>query len=272
MHGIIFDIKEFSIYDGPGARITVFLKGCPLRCQWCHNPEGLSPSPQLMVKENLCVHCGRCLLPCSHQECTPFHRCIHACPNGCLSVAGKSISSSALAGILSENAALLKSLQGGVTFSGGEPLMQADFVCETAAKIPQIHKAIQTSGYDELAVYQRVIAQMDYVMQDIKLFDSKAHRRHTGVDNKTIRKNIDWLLHSGKDFVFRIPLIPNITDTKENLSAIAQWIGASPVELLPYNVLAGAKYPMAGMSFSLSNQPNRKEDFTKFFQNAKMVS
>ncbi|MBE5039591.1 glycyl-radical enzyme activating protein [Ructibacterium gallinarum] len=272
MNGTIFDIKEFSIHDGPGARITVFLKGCPLRCQWCHNPEGLLPTPQLMVKESLCTHCNRCFVSCKHEECKPFHRCAHACPNGCLSISGESISSFRLAERLNENAILLKSLNGGITFSGGEPLMQADFVCETADQLPALHKAIQTSGYADPKVYQKVVAKMDYVMQDIKLISEQGHLKYTGASNAKILKNIDWLLHSGKEYVFRIPLIPDITDTEENLTAISQLIGEASAELMPYNFLAGAKYQMLGMTFPLADHPNRKEDFTKFFQNAKLIS
>ncbi len=177
MDGVIFDMKEFSIHDGPGARITVFLKGCPLRCRWCHNPEGLRPQPQLMYNKNTCVHCGACRIPCAHPECAPFGRCIHSCANGCLRVAGKRISSGELAQTLLENADVLTLTGGGITVSGGEPMLQSDFVCELADKLPGVHKALQTSGYTDLETYKKVVSRFDYIMQDIKLADDGLHRQ-----------------------------------------------------------------------------------------------
>ena len=253
MNGTIFDIKEFSIHDGPGARITVFLKGCPLRCVWCHNPEGLVKEIQLLHKENICGHCGKCCEPCNHPECQPYGRCLHACANGALELAGKMVSSDELAETILKDANLLETMNGGVTFSGGEPLMQSDFVVEVAKKLPNVHKAIQTSGYAEPNTYQKVIGEMDFVMQDIKLIDEELHKKYTGVSNQKILENIKWLKQSGKEFVFRVPMIPNITDTKENLDAIKQLTEGYLVEYLPYNTMAGAKYPMVGKTYEYNN-------------------
>ena len=149
--------------------------------------------PQLMYKESLCVHCGKCYEKCTHEECMPFKRCIHACPNGALSVSGRSVAADELAERISKNSALLHSLGGGVTFSGGEPMLQADFVCEAADKMPGIHKAIQTSGYTDNDTYKRVIDKMDYIMQDIKLADKGKHIDYTGVSNEAIINNIEYL-------------------------------------------------------------------------------
>ena len=251
MQGIIFDIKEFSIHDGPGGRTTVFVKGCPLRCRWCHNPEGLSSKIQLMKKHNLCTHCGACEKGCEHEECTPFGVCIHACPSGCLSVSGKEVDSRELADLIKKDADIFKSLNGGITVSGGEPLMQADFVCDLADNLSGIHKAIQTSGYADMEIYKRVIDKFDFVMQDIKLADNNEHIKYTGVSNEKILKNIEWLKNSGKDFVFRVPQIPDITDTKENMDRIYELAENHRVELLPYNKLAPVKYEMLGMQYAL---------------------
>lgn len=271
MEGTIFDIKEFTVHDGPGPRITVFLKGCPLRCRWCHNPEGLTQAVQLMEKANLCSHCGRCRIPCSHPQCQSFGRCVRACATGCLSLVGETVSSDELAQRLSQKVALLKQMGGGITISGGEPMLQPEFVCALTEALGDVHKAIQTSGYAQPEVYRKVIGHFDYVMQDIKLADPLAHFRHTGVKNEKILENIRWLRESGKSFVFRVPLIPGITDTEENLQAISRIVGSCRTELLPYNPMAGAKYPMVGMEYSLSGEENRPEDFTKYFENAVLL-
>lgn len=272
MNGVIFDIKEFTVHDGPGSRMTVFLKGCPLRCRWCHNPEGLKAAKQLLYKKNFCTHCGTCKAPCTHEECRPFGRCLFACANGCLSVAGEEVGVGDLARQLLKNADLLKALGGGITISGGEPMMQPEFVCELAEGLRGVHRAVQTSGYAEPEVYQDVVGRMDYVLQDIKLADEEQHIRYTGVSNEKILRNAEWLKESGKPFVFRVPLIPDITDTEENLTAISGIVGACRTELMPYNTLAGAKYEMAGMTYTLPADKNREEDFTKYFQNAVLLA
>ena len=272
MIGTIFDIKEFTIHDGPGPRVTVFLKGCPLKCQWCHNPEGLKVEKQLMYKSNLCCHCDACRMLCTHEECQPFQRCLHACPNGCLSIVGEDVSSEELASRVQRYADMMTLMGGGATFSGGEPMLQAEFVCEVAEKLNDIHKAVQTSGYTDLETYQKVVAQMEFVLQDIKLADEEEHIRYTGVSNQKILRNIEWLKESGKEFVFRVPLIPGITDTKENLEAISKIVGEQRTELMPYNPLAGAKYAMVDMEYTLSDEGNREEDFTKYFQNAVLLA
>jgi len=256
MTGIVFDIKGFALHDGPGIRTTVFLKGCPLRCMWCHNPEGLSPLPQLCVKETACVRCGKCFLPCGHPECQPFGRCLHICPNGCISVAGETYTAKALLERLLRDKDVFTHAGGGVTFSGGEPLLQWQFVCETAKLLRQegIHTAMETCGYAEPSHFRETVAEIDYVLFDLKLAEEAAHLRYTGVSNQKILANFAYLRHSGKPYLVRTPLIPSITDTEENLSAIRQYIGDSPWEKLPYNGLAGAKYANFGMYYPLDTE------------------
>ena len=179
MTGTIFDIKEFSLHDGPGARTTVFLKGCPLRCRWCHNPEGLKREEQLMVKTARCKSCGRCFMPCEHPECQLFKRCIHACPEGLVEISGKKIEAKELAGILMRNADILNFNNGGITISGGEPLMQWEFVEELIESL-DCHTAIETSGYAEKDIFKRIIDKVDYILMDIKLADREEHKKYTG--------------------------------------------------------------------------------------------
>lgn len=256
MTGTIFDIKELAVHDGPGIRVTAFLKGCPLRCLWCHNPEGLSAKPQLMYKSSRCLSCGKCFEPCSHAECQPFGRCLHACPEGLLSVSGEEIDSASLAEKLYESGSILGDAFGGVTFSGGEPLMQHEFLLATISELKKknVHTCIETSGYAEADVFLKVLDAVDYVIMDIKLADSKLHKKYTGVGNEKILANFKALQESGKPYEIRTPLIPNITDTDENLSAIKTLIGDSVWEKLPYNAMAGAKYKMLGMEYPLDKK------------------
>jgi len=258
MTGTVFDLKEFSIHDGPGARVTVFLKGCPLRCKWCHNPEGLSRAPQLLWKEKLCRNCGRCQEACDHADCREFGRCIHRCTSGALTVSGTNWEADDLVKKLRGYETMLASMGGGITVSGGEPLFQPDFTLELLRGLEGMHRAIQTSGYAPESTFRSVLQQVEYVMMDVKLADSARHREYTGVDNTGILRNLQILQANGKPHVLRVPLIPGITDLPENLQAIAELAGESAVELLEYNQFAPAKYRMLGKEFPLGEvqQPN----------------
>ncbi len=247
--GYIFDIKEFSTNDGPGVRTTVFLRGCPLRCVWCHNPEGLEVGRGVLVREKQCLHCGRCTLPCSHPECAGLRRCLHACPLGLVEELGRCWSAEALAEYLLRDSDFLTAAGGGITLSGGEPLLQAEFARELLSRLP-LHRAIETSGYASPEVFASVMEETDYVLFDLKLADPSAHRRYTGVDNARIHENLGMLRRMGKAHTIRIPLIPGITDTTENLSALAVLVGDSPCELLSYNRMAGTKYPWVGKIYT----------------------
>lgn len=221
--GIVFDIKEFAVHDGPGVRVTVFLKGCPLRCSWCHNPESQSPEPQVL----------------------------HGTAGDRL--AGEFFSSQELAARITGLADLLRVGEGGVTFSGGEPLEQADFVVEVIDQLDHLHVLLDTSGYAEESSFRKVVAKSDLVFFDLKLIDSAAHQAHTGASNEPILRNLRVLNELGVPFVIRVPLIPGVTDTEVNLSAIARTVAGMPglqgIDLLPYNQAAGAKYAACGMVF-----------------------
>lgn len=251
MTGMIFDIKEMAVHDGPGIRTTVFFKGCPLRCQWCHNPEGLSSRPQLMFKKNRCLHCGRCQQLCQHPECRPFGRCIHACPEGLLSISGELVTEDDLHAAIRASAEVLAGNFGGVTFSGGEPLMQWEFLLAAARELSGFHLCMETSGYAEPEVFEQVLCVLDYVIFDIKLADPVQHLKYTGGENIHIISNFHLLQSSGKPYLVRTPLIPGITDIPENLSAIRTLIGSSQWECLPYNTMAPVKYEMLNMRFPL---------------------
>ena len=251
MIGTIFDIKEMAVHDGPGIRTTVFFKGCPLRCSWCHNPEGLSSEPQIMFKQARCKGCNKCKTECEHPECKRFDACIFACPENCYEISGKEIEAKQLARELKTTAEVLMDSFGGFTFSGGEPLMQKDFLLELAKELSGYHLCIETSGFANSEVFKEVIDVMDFIIMDIKIADSKLHKMYTGVDNELILKNFEILRNSGKPYVIRTPMIPNITDTDENLAAIKAIIGNSEWEHIPYNAMAGAKYKMLGLDYPM---------------------
>lgn len=258
--GVVFDIKEFSVFDGPGIRQTVFLKGCPLRCSWCHNPEGLSAVPQVMVSPGACTGCGTCrsVCPCGEdgagRACSLCGACVAACPANARRIAGERMSAQQLAQVILRDAAYYASCGGGVTFSGGEPLMQGEFLLDVLDRIPGVHSAIQTSGYAAPELFDRVTARLDYVMMDLKLMDEAQHRRHTGVSNARILRNAQALLESDRPCVMRVPLIPGVSDTRENLTATAAFVArhrpGARVELLQYHQTAGAKYEMVGMEYA----------------------
>ncbi len=263
--GTIFDIKEFAVHDGPGVRQTVFFKGCPLHCQWCHNPEGLSANPQLMFSRSSCVQCGKCRLVCplsskedkcspaTPAKCTACGACVEVCPLGLRQISGQTLTSKELVNIIRENSDYYAALEGGVTFSGGEPLMQGDFLLEVLEQIPDLHTAIETSGYASSALFQAVTDRLSFIMMDVKLMDSALHRQYTGVDNRIILENLMYLCKGQKKFVVRIPMIPGVNNSKENLEQTAEFLSGAAsllrVELLPYHQTAGAKYGMLGMEY-----------------------
>lgn len=249
MTGTIFDIKEMAVHDGPGLRTTVFLKGCPLRCVWCHNPEGLTSRAQLMYKESRCKKCGLCRTECNHPECRPYKRCIRVCPENCLEIVGREVDAEVLADEMKQSALILGDQFGGFTFSGGEPLMQADFLLEIIRLLPGYHFCIETSGYAGEQVFSAVLDKLDYVIMDLKLADETLHRKFTGVSNERIIANLEILRNSGKPCCIRTPLIPEITDTNDNIAAIKSLVGDLNHEFLNYNPIGEAKYKMLGMIY-----------------------
>jgi len=232
--GVVFDIKEFAVFDGPGIRTTVFLKGCPLRCLWCHNPEGLSPDPEVLHSAAGDRRVGLCW------------------------------EASALAARLNSQADILRDSGGGVTFSGGEPLRQAEFVAAVIAGLRELHVLLDTSGYAPEQDFRRLLDVVDMVFFDLKLMDPALHERYTGRDNRPILRNLEVLAQSGCPFVVRVPLVPGITDTPANLAAVAAACqglsGLERVDLMPYNRAAGGKYAACGRRFALIWDEAREPD------------
>ncbi len=260
----ISEVQPFSLHDGPGIRTTIFLSGCPLRCVWCHNPETQSEAPQLLFDVKKCIGCalcgqcaegGHCFEGAHHlhrERCTMCGKCIKLCPTHALSSTVRLLDEKAFVELI-EKQQRVAGRDGGITFSGGEPLLQGETVLQFL-RLTDIHRAIETCGYAEEDLFCRVIEQMDYVMFDLKIADAELHKTYTGVSNALILKNLQHLRASGKPFVLRTPLIPGITDTKENLEAIREIAKDNPWQTLDYNVLTPAKYERLGKAFSLSVQ------------------
>ncbi len=252
--GRIFSIQEFSVYDGPGIRTSVFLKGCPLKCSWCHNPEGQSFDKQILRSPNGCINCASCEKYATKNADGSIcytKESIKNCPKALLRESGEDIEAHTLCNSLIKNAKVLQN--GGVTFSGGEPLSQSEFVLECLEIIDdRLNTCIQTSGFCEPCTFLRVLEKAHYFLYDLKLMDNELSKKYIGAKNDWIKHNFLSLVQSKKPFTVRVPLIPTVTDTEKNITEICEFLSENSVnyaELLPYNKMAGAKYALAGREY-----------------------
>lgn len=270
--GVVFDVKEFAVFDGPGIRTTVFMKGCPLRCAWCHNPEGLAPAPQLMVSRAACTHCGACRRICPHPDaCTACGECVAVCPGGYRRIAGQTYSADGLAARLQKDADVYRLSGGGVTFSGGEPLMQWAFVREVISRLSGVHTAIETSGFCADEVFAQAMETVSLIMMDWKVSDPALHKRWTGVSQDPILRHLNMLCAGDTPFILRMPIIPGVNDNPEHFETAARLVSGAKallrVEVLPYQRAAGAKYEMVGMDYQPGfDQQRDPRFFTEAFE------
>lgn len=273
MQGTVFSIEEFSLYDGHGIRTTVFLSGCPLKCEWCHNPEGQEFSPFIIRSKNGCLNCGECFKAGGGKL---TEKSVSACPNNLLRYSAQCFTPENLAEFLLKNQDVLNSSGGGITVSGGEPLCQSEFVVQLFNLLKgKVNRAVQTSGYCDAETFKEVLNHTDFVLFDIKLVDEKAHIRYTKKSNKKILDNYKTLVESGVPFITRTPLIPTVTDTAENIKAIAELLAKNEVneiELLPYNNLTASKYPIANKIYNPSFDDKAEVSFhTEIFDYYKIA-
>ena len=267
--GTIFNIMRFSTHDGPGIRTTVFLKGCPLSCWWCHNPENWQHVPNEVYLPDRCTGCGVCIENCPQHAlsrslqgivvdsalCRHCGRCVDVCPMEARESTGWTVSVPELMKSIERDIPFYDQSRGGVTFSGGEPLCQPDFLLAVLAECGrrEIHTAVDTSGYADAGVLLAVARRADQFLYDLKVLDPLKHRAHTGVDNARILSNLRQLSGTGVEIVIRIPLIPGVNDDAESIAAAGELIAGLPsrhaVDVLPYHRAASAKYAKLGLCY-----------------------
>ena len=274
--GIIFDIKRFAIHDGPGIRTTVFLKGCPLSCWWCHNPESQSAESDILYRNNLCARCGTCVEVCPHDarsltnqgverdriRCAVCGTCVDACPSRALERLGRPTTVDQTMTEIERDTPFFDQSGGGVTFSGGEPTTQPEFLCALLERCVErdIHTAVDTCGFARPEVFRSIAETTDLFLFDLKLMNPERHRKLTGASNDVILGNLTMLSRMGKEIRVRITVIPAVTDVPDNFDAIGSFVSdlAHPpgVTLLPHHSTAMEKYSRFGMIRRLPRDTN----------------
>jgi len=282
--GVVFNIQRFSIHDGPGIRTIVFLKGCPLSCLWCSNPESQSMTPVVMSQPELCIQCGKCARACKQdaispatpgqidrQKCIGCGECTSVCPTGALTLKGERMTVEQVVNILKKDTTTYRKSNGGITISGGEPLVQWKFTTELlkACKAQGWHTAMETTGFASEEVVETVFPWVDLTLLDIKAMDPENHKRVTGVSNEVIHRNAPRIAELSQVIV-RVPTIPTVNayeEEFEKISAFAKTLpGVDSLHVLPYHVYGENKYSLMGRDYPMGYEikPLPREEAEKF--------
>lgn len=281
MEGQVFNIMKYAVHDGPGIRTTIFLKGCPLNCWWCHNPESQELKPQLTFFPNRCIGCMDCISACKEnaitevngrvktdlEKCENCGDCTLVCFAEAREMAGKSMSVEEVVSEIKKDKIFYDESGGGVTFSGGEPLMQSSYLLELLKKMKRldIHTTIDTCGYASSNILEEVAELTDLFLFDLKHMNSEKHEKYTGVSNTLILENLNKLHKMGKDIIIRIPIIPGFNDSKEELEDFRDLIGTlkniKEVDLLSYHSIGQEKYNRLGKSYKMKEvkEPSKED-------------
>lgn len=277
--GMIFDIKRYAINDGPGIRTAVFMKGCPLACWWCHNPEGQGSQPQLMFRANRCLAAMACIDACPKRAirweggsltdwdvCDHCGDCADACYSGAREMVGRAISVDRLMTEIERDLPFYDQSGGGVTFTGGEPLFQRDFLHEMlhACRMKEIHAIVDTSGHAPWESFELILPWVNLFLYDLKLMDETRHLQFTGVSNQLILENLRRLSFTGTPLIVRIPLIPGVNDEQDDMEQFAIFLSGLPhlegMEIIPYHEIGVPKYLSLGMNYRLEGlRPTARE-------------
>lgn len=264
MKATIFDIQRNSFVDGPGIRTTVFFKGCNLRCLWCHNPESQVSEKQLMFYKDKCTGCGRCREICPNQlnKCVFCGKCELFCPADARKICGKKYTVDEVLSEILKDKSFYETSGGGVTFSGGECMLQIEFLCELLKKCKdnKIHTAVDTAGNVPWAYFERILKHTDLFLYDIKIFDAEKHKRYTGADNRVILDNLKKLFECGANVWIRIPVISGVNDTEEEMRKIKEFLKPySPmkIELLCYHKMGEHKYDALNLQKTKFSAPDK---------------
>jgi pyruvate formate lyase activating enzyme len=278
---LIFDIKRYAINDGPGIRVVIFFKGCNLHCAWCHNPESISGEVEKMYTPSKCIKCGTCVAVCPENAislssdgittdaelCTLCGKCADVCPTKAIEMSGKAMSVSEIIDIIEKERVFFEQSGGGVTFSGGEPLMHPSLLIKLLDECGrrEIHRTIDTAGHVKTETLLEIATRTDLFLYDLKMMDSSLHEQWTGARNEMILRNLEALADSGAKIIIRIPIIGGVNDTEENIHQTAEFISGlagekKEVHLLPYHNIAQTKYMKLGKldDFESFSEPEKE--------------
>ncbi len=291
MKGTVFDIQRFGLHDGPGIRTVFFLKGCPLRCAWCCNPESISPKPQLAYLENKCDACRQCVPACQHgvfridgqkvqvdyPACELDTNCIKNCPKGALKIYGEEKSTDEVIKIVEKDMPYYDNSGGGVTLSGGDPVFQPDFSLEILKKAKEkgIHTVIETSGHAPTEIFKKLPPFTDLFLYDYKISDEALHVKYTSKSNKLIKKNLEYLREVKQPVHLRCIIVPGINDDYKHFQAIADLSrdheNIRQVEIMPYHDFGRSKYKEIGWDYTLDIETMEKNEARKYVQQLKSM-